>query len=220
MEGDDAPYVAFFDLETAERIDEMTGRYREDKVKQLTVSCASVLIVPSELCVDPKDREKAIEMGAMRTYWVDGEGSTSLQAMVDVLCRAELTCGYNVAGFDWPVLRKYFSSHTALQRCLARSHDIFSRVRDVTSVWYKLDRLLTVNGLETKTADGLMAIQWWKAGNREDLQLYCECDVRQMARLALLPSLDLGGGNSLPNHVHGVAAALASVRASDALQSA
>lgn len=214
----DEPYVAFWDLETAERIDSMEGRFREDKIKKLTISCASVLTIPSELCTDPKDRERAIEMGTMRTFWVDGEGPTGLQAMVEVLCRAELTCGYNVAGFDWPVVNKYFQSKAAFHQCRCRSHDVFSRVRDSTAVWYKLDKLLNVNGLETKTADGLLAIKFWAEGNRVDLQSYCEGDVRQLARLALLPLLDLGGGTILPNHIHGIASALASVRASDSLE--
>jgi hypothetical protein len=213
----DAPYVAFWDIETAERIDQMTGRFREDKVKKLTISCASVLTVPSELCLDPADAERAIELSTMRTFWVDGAGPTSIAAMVELLEGAELTAGYNVAGFDWPIMQKYMGAD-AFDRCRARSHDLFSRVRDATAIWFKLDKLLAANGLETKTADGLVAIRWWAEGNREDLQHYCECDVRQLARLALLPVLDPGDGRRLlPNCVHGVASALAAVRASDAL---
>ena len=170
--------MAVFDIETANRIDQMAGRFREDKIKNLTISCASVLTMPSEFCIHPRDAERAMELSSMKTYWVrchasvlhtlcahrrvcaaqvDGEGPESLVAMVEVLTNAELIVGYNLAGFDWLVMEKYIAEQGVFRRCCTRTHDIFSRVRDAcpTQRWPKLDTLLSLNGLESKRADGL-----------------------------------------------------------------
>lgn len=208
-------YVAVWDIETQDKIEDMRGRFRDDKIKLLQISCASIVKIPSELCLDAKDREKAMEMSTTVTYWVDGQGPESLDAMCDVLIGAELIVGYNLCGFDWLSCKKYFRSVEAFQRCCEKTLDVFSRIRDATGTWYKLDNLLKLNGLETKTADGLQAISWWKEQKRDILQEYCEVDTNQCARLALLPTLDLGAGRVLCNYNFGVASALSSMRRSD-----
>ena len=147
--------MAVWDIETQNRIDEMPGRYREDKIKLLPISCASIVKIPSELCLDPADRERAMELSSTTTYWVDGEGPRSMAAMCDVLLGAELVVGFNLAGFDYLSAKKYFKNPDDYHRCCEQTLDVFSRIRDATGVWYKLDRLLSLNGLATKTADGL-----------------------------------------------------------------
>ena len=214
MAEEEAAYVAVWDIETQNRIDEMPGRYREDKIKLLPISCASVVKVPSELCLDPADRERAMELSTTVTYWVDGEGSRSMAAMCEVLLGADLVVGYNLAGFDWLSAKKYFANLDDYHRCCEKTLDVFSRIRDATGVWYKLDRLLSMNGLATKTADGLQAIAWWAENERKLLQEYCEVDTQQCARLALLPELELGAGRKLSNYNFGIASALAALRAS------
>lgn len=211
---EEAAYVAVWDLETQNRIDEMPGRYREDKIKVLEISCASIVKIPSELCLDPAGRARAMELSSTTTYWIDGEGPRSMAAMCEVLCGAELVVGYNLAGFDWLSAKKYFKNPDDYHRCCEKTLDVFSRIRDATGVWYKLDNLLKLNGLATKTADGLVAIQWWAEGKRELLQEYCEVDTQQCARLALLPKLELGAGRKLENYNFGVTSALAALRAS------
>lgn len=152
---EEAAYVAVWDLETQNRIDEMPGRYREDKIKVLEISCASIVKIPSELCLDPAGRARAMELSSTTTYWVDGEGANSMAAMCEVLCGAELVVGYNLAGFDFLSAKKYFANTDDYRRCCEKTLDVFSRIRDATGVWWKLDRLLSMNGLATKTADGL-----------------------------------------------------------------
>jgi hypothetical protein len=68
-----------------------------------------------------------------------------------------------------------------------------------------------MNGLETKSADGLQAIAWWAEGERTLLKQYCEVDTQQCARLALLPELELGAGRRLANYNFGIASALAAL---------
>jgi hypothetical protein len=211
---EEAPYVAVFDVETKSKISDMPGRFREDKIKLLEISCASIVTIPSELCLDPSDRERAMEVSKTTTYWCDGEGANSMDAMCAALKGAELVVGYNVCGFDWLSAKKYFKNPDDFRACCEKTLDVFSRIRDATGVWSKLDRLLEMNGLETKTADGLIAIQWWADGERTLLKQYCERDTQQCARLALLPELSLGAGRMLSNYNFGVASALAALRAS------
>lgn len=213
----DAPYVCVWDLETQEKIDDMPGKYREDRIRKLTISCGSALCIPSELCLDPANADRALEMATMKTFWVDEEGPTSLQALTELIAGAELNCTYNGIGFDNLVIEKYFQDHALNRQARMRQLDVFARVRDATSVWHKLDTLLKLNGQETKSADGLLAIEWWKTGNREDLQTYCEMDTMQLARLALQRELKIGGGLTLPNDVFGLASALAAKRYGAAL---
>jgi len=208
------PYACVFDIETQQKIDDMRGKFREDKIKQLSISCASIVTIPSSLCLDPKDSERAMELASTRTFWVSGNGAESMDEMCKFLENAELIVGYNLAGFDWLVCKKYFQDVFSYQRCCEKTLDVFSRIRDSTGTWYKLDTLLKMNGLETKTADGLQAIEWWKKGELELLRLYCECDTQQCARLALLPRVDLGAGRALSNYNFGVASALTSIRSS------
>jgi hypothetical protein len=212
-----APYVCVFDIETAERIDNMVGKFREDRIRKLTISCGSALCLPSELCLDPINAERALEMATMKTFWVDEEGPTSLKALTELIAGAELNVTYNGIGFDNLVIEKYFQERVLNRQMRMRQLDVFQRVRDVTGVWSKLDTLLKMNGQATKTADGLQAIEWWRVGNRTDLQHYCEQDVRQLARLALQRELQIGGGLTLPNDVFGIASALTARRYGAAL---
>jgi hypothetical protein len=152
---EDGAYVAVWDIETQDKIQDKPGKFREDKIKLLSISCASVVKIPSELCIDPKDRERAMEMAVTTTYWIDGDPAQSMDALCAVLDGAEMVVGYNLAGFDWLVTKKYFKNEEAFQKCTAKTLDVFSRIRDATGVWFKLDNLLRLNGLDTKTADGL-----------------------------------------------------------------
>lgn len=213
------PYVAVFDLETQDAIASVLGSSRDEKVGRLQVSCGSVLCLPSEFVASPLQAERAMELSVMRTFWRDGERRNNMSALIRLLEGAELIVGYNLVGFDWIVMRKYYDDYTMYERHRARTHDLFSRVRDATGVWFKLDRLLELNGFGLKTADGLQAIKMWADGRRAELQHYCECDVRQCARLGLLTTLNVGavGGVPLDNYVFGIAAALVATHFSNEL---
>ena len=212
-------FVAIFDIETQEAIRSVPGATRDEKVTRLQVSCASVLCLPSEFVLDPAQAERAIELGTMQTFWRDGDTHRDMRALVRLLDKAEMIVGFNLVGFDWIVMKKYYHNRPLYERHRAKTHDVFSRVRDATGVWYKLDRLLALNGLGMKTADGLEAIRMWEEGRRDELQDYCESDVRQCARLALRGTLDVDAADGMPldNHNFGIAAALTALRFAVAL---
>lgn len=213
------PFVAIFDIETQDKISDMPGRFRDDKIARLQVSCASIICVDSELVLDPDDAERAIELATMHTFWRDGDQRNGMAAMIELLDRAEMIVGYNLFGFDYTVVKKYYRSRAVFDAHRAKTHDIFSSLRDATGTWFKLDRLLELNGLGMKTADGLEAIAMWATGRREELREYCEGDVRQCARLGMLRSLDVDGvdGVRLPNYCFGIASALTALRFSSGL---
>jgi DEAD/DEAH box helicase domain-containing protein len=154
----------------------------------------------------------------MKTFWRDNDSTMSIASMIALLEGAELIVCYNGFGFDFPVIKKHYRSTEQYNAHLNKTHDIFTRVREVLGYWPKLDALLKSNNLELKTADGLEAIKMWEEGRRDELQAYCEADVRQCTRLALLPAICVPEGGSVSNHIGGIASALVSVRHSKGLQ--
>ena len=213
------PYVAIFDIETVATINEIPGGSRDAKMAGLPVSCASVLCIPCSACGDPDEVERAIEAGSMKTYWRDTETpeKDGMPALVKALDRSELIVGYNILGFDFPVIKKHYNNSQQYISHLLKAHDVFYRVREVSGYWPKLDALLTVNRMACKTSHGLEAINMWNEGRLEELKTYCEADVRQTARIALMKKLRVDHSIVLPNHVFGVSSKLASMRHSDAL---
>jgi len=214
--------VVVWDIETQDVIKNMPGFDREEQVRNLEVSCLSYLVLPSDVLLggSETDAAAAVEAAPMVTLWrdQDDEGVGPFRELLEAFDRAELIVGYNSLGFDHPVMYKHCDRRRT-EKHLFKVHDAFARLRDHTGVWFKLDHLLQINGLATKTADGLQAISWWKEGERTLLQEYCEQDVRALARLLILNQIKLPKINAVaPNFVFGIASALAARRASDALR--
>jgi DEAD/DEAH box helicase domain-containing protein len=90
------------------------------------------------------------------------------------LCEERLIVGYNVRGFDLPVLVPY-----GLQ---LKGLDVFDIMYDLEALtrqrFLKLDHVArgTLNTL--KSADGLKAVEWWKQGEIAKIIEYCQQDVR------------------------------------------
>jgi hypothetical protein len=215
---DDEPFVVVWDIETQNKISDMPGDNREEQVRNLEVSCLSFLKIPSAaILAGPEEALRAVEDAPMRTLWRDEDekGVGPFYELLKAFDEAEVIVSYNGLGFDHPVMYKHCNPRRT-EAHLFKVHDAFARLRDHTGVWFKLDNLLKANGMETKTANGLLAIEWWAEGERELLRLYCEQDVRALARMVCLPQLTLPRINTVSrNYVFGVASALAACRASD-----
>ena len=205
--------VVFWDIETSNKIDDQVGRFREDKIRALSVSCACTLAVKSELILQGKE-EEALASAIEKTYWIDDE--MGLEPMLKQFDSAELLVSYNGSQFDHLVMAQYYKGNRERELSHTfKSHDIFRRVVDVQArKWPKLDRLLTLNGFGAKTGNGLMAITWFAQGNREALENYCKTDVSLMAKLTLKRDGIILDGESVkaPFSVIGVAPALAARR--------
>jgi DEAD/DEAH box helicase domain-containing protein len=96
-----------------------------------------------------------------------------LPALVE-LCKDRLLIGYNLLGFDLPVLEKYGMPP-------AQELDVFDIMIDFHNVsgwkFVKLEKIAKATLGVGKSADGLMAVEWWKTGEVDKIIEYCLQDV-------------------------------------------
>jgi len=90
------------------------------------------------------------------------------------LCEERLVVGYNVRGFDLPVLVPYG---------LEIKHvDVFDIMYDLEALtrqrFLKLEHVARGTLGTGKSADGLKAVEWWKAGEVQKIIDYCMQDVK------------------------------------------
>src|SRR4051794_32352098 len=82
-----------------------------------------------------------------------------LKKLID-LCEERLVIGYNIRGFDLPVMVPYGRDPTRL--------DVFDIMYDGETLprhrYLKLEALARGTLGTGKSADGLMAVEWWKSG--------------------------------------------------------
>ena len=209
------PFVVFFDLETQQLISEVPGKFRDDKIKNLEISCGCAVALPLEHCRDPADRNRAYEERVEYTFWYDStQPGSRIEDLLDLMDTAFLIVTFNGTGFDDLVLHRYYTSDERYNAHMSKQLDVFVGVRAATvgEKWPSLDRLLGNNGMDPKEASGLQAVSWWKEGTPEalaKLENYCRADVCLLAKLALLPELNVGRARPLPNYCFGVASAVA-----------
>ena len=214
--------VVVFDAETDSGFERLCGYSRDAYLRQIMqFTCLCTLEVPAaavHACTKfPDDVDALLAASTRRTFWRDcaEDGKTPVDDLLALFDRATLIVGYNVLNFDFPLLWRFYrptDGITALQRYhnhRAKTHDVMTRVRDVTEQYVKLDRLLHVNKLPLKLGCGGDAPKLWASNRREELEEYCAFDVEVTARLALMPTIQTGDGVWLPNQVHGMRSALA-----------
>jgi DEAD/DEAH box helicase domain-containing protein len=90
------------------------------------------------------------------------------------LCEERLVIGYNIRGFDLVVLSRY-----GLE---AKNLDIFDIMYDLQTLtrqqYLKLEAVARGTLGTGKSADGLMAVEWWKQGQIQKIIDYCMQDVK------------------------------------------
>jgi len=101
-----------------------------------------------------------------------------LQDDIDLLCKDlvkfDLIIGFNIIQFDYKVLSglsnfNFFSLPTL---------DLLLKVHERLGYRLSLDRLASQTLGIGKTADGLMALEWWKQGKMNKILKYCRQDVK------------------------------------------
>lgn len=91
-----------------------------------------------------------------------------------LLKNTDLIVGFNSNHFDLPILQKYVSFDLSKIRSL----DIMEEVINSVGHRVSLDDLL-VNTLNVKkSANGLLAVEYWREGRIDELKKYCLDDVR------------------------------------------
>lgn len=96
-----------------------------------------------------------------------------LKTLID-LCEERLVIGYNIRGFDLPVMAPYGLDTQRL--------DVFDIMYDLQTLtrqqFLKLEAVARGTLGAGKSADGLMAVEWWKTGQIQKIIDYCMQDVK------------------------------------------
>jgi DEAD/DEAH box helicase domain-containing protein len=143
--------VVVFDVETQRSFDDVGGR---SQLHKLGVSAAVA-------------------------YRYDGNSYLSVTEdtvgeLIDLLIDADLVVGYNIRGFDYPVLSAYTSHDLDTLPTL----DIMQHLEDRLGFRPKLDSVVMPTLGTGKSADGLQALEWWREGEIDKIIHYCREDVR------------------------------------------
>lgn len=148
--------VVVFDVETQREFAEVGGREFAD---QLGVSIAV-----------------AYHMGERRFYHYQEH---ELDGLFELFKRADLVVGFNIFGFDFRVLSPY----TELNLAGLPARDMLAEIAHTLGFRLKLDSLAEQTLGIRKSADGTLALQWWREGKLDLIRDYCQQDVDVTRRL-------------------------------------
>ena len=95
-------------------------------------------------------------------------------AFENLLKKTDLIIGFNIDHFDLPVLQKYLSVDLSKIPTL----DIMNEVVDTMGHRVSLDDLLVNTLGQKKSANGFLAVDYWRQGRMDELKKYCLDDVR------------------------------------------
>lgn len=91
-----------------------------------------------------------------------------------LLEHADVVIGYNIKGFDFPVLNEYYAGDLLKLPII----DIMDEIKNVLGFRVKLDAVAQGTLGIGKSGSGLMAVEYFKNGQWDLLQRYCLDDVR------------------------------------------
>ena len=148
--------IVYFDLETQKSAREVGGWSHIDRMK---------------LAI-------AVTFSTADQQYVTFQES-DVKDLINQLAEADLIVGFNLKGFDYVVLRPYTSVNLSQLPTL----DMLEHVRRTLGFRLSLDALARETLQETKSADGLQSLRWWKAGKVDLVAEYCRKDVEITKRL-------------------------------------
>lgn len=149
--------VVVFDVETQNLFEDVGGR---GNIAALKVSCA---VTWSSVRND------------FTVYW-----EKDVPALIAELKSAGRVVGFNSKGFDYEVLRPY-APEERLQ--FLPSLDIMDELFRKLSFRVSLNSVARATLGDTKSADGIQAVGWWRAGKLDLLAEYCKADVDVTRRI-------------------------------------
>ncbi len=150
------PTHIVFDIETQNTFQEVGGHYPE----RLQISVAVTYNT------------------ADQTYRRYAEADAA-QLALD-LSEADLVIGYNLLGFDYPVLQQYTQ---AVELANLPTLDMMVEIQKRIGFRIGLDAVASATLQVGKSADGLQAVQWWREGRIAELFDYCRQDVEVTYRV-------------------------------------
>ena len=144
------PRVVVFDLETQRSAAEVGGW---NKAHMMGMSIGVVWDSHEQKCI---------------TYFEE-----NVDGLIEHLQKADLVVGFNIIGFDYTVLRGYSKFDFKELNTLDILREIHGRLRYRVS----LDSVGKATLDAAKSADGLMALKWYKEGRLDLIEAYCRKDV-------------------------------------------
>ncbi len=148
--------IVYFDLETQKSFNDVGG-HSPHHFRQLKMSVG----------VTYSTREQQ--------YRIFHEGT--VHDLINQLMRADLVVGHNLLHFDYHVLTPY----TALDLSQIQTLDTLAEIEKILKHRLSLDAIAKATLGNTKTADGMDALRWWREGNPESILKiaeYCCYDVK------------------------------------------
>ena len=142
--------LVYFDLESQKLFEEVGGRD------------ASKLLLACGVTWSTARNDFAV-------YW-----EKDAQALIAELKSADRVIGFNTIKFDYEVLRPYAPNENF--RAL-RSIDILQDVFRTLNFRLSLDSIARATLGTTKTADGVMSVEWFRQGELGKVAEYCKADV-------------------------------------------
>ncbi len=97
-----------------------------------------------------------------------------MDKLADLLKKSELVIGFNLWGFDYPVLENYIKD---VNFSSLKTLDILDDVNKYLGYRIKLESLAQGSLGAGKSGTGLDAIEQWRQGKIEELKEYCLKDV-------------------------------------------
>ncbi|MFW5719524.1 MAG: ribonuclease H-like domain-containing protein [Candidatus Dojkabacteria bacterium] len=104
---------------------------------------------------------------------IEGLFEEDVPMFKEILEQADLIIGYNIIGFDYPVLQGYFA-------CTPEKYtscDLYQLIYRKHKIHLKLDNITSSTFGSGKIAHGLDAIRFYREGNMDKLKEYCDSDV-------------------------------------------
>lgn len=108
-------------------------------------------------------------------YW-----EKDVPALIAELKSAGRVVGFNVKGFDYEVLKPYAPAERLI---FLPTLDIMDDLFHTLSFRLSLDSIARATLGETKSADGVQAVTWFRSGEMEKLAEYCKMDVEVTRRI-------------------------------------
>ena len=143
--------LVFFDLETQNLLQDVGGR---SGIEKLRLSCGVTY---------------STDRNDFAVFW-----EKDAEAMIEALKNADKVIGINLIAFDYPVLRPYAPIFNFAS---LRTLDLLQDIHRTLGFRLSLDSIAEASLGATKSADGLKAVEWFRAGELEKIAEYCKVDV-------------------------------------------